>query len=73
MPNAFLELLKGKMLVIKIRAAKPSHKKKVKKRFGSRIRYSIFVTWLLLLCGLVDSLNNLANSLGNLIEKSLSF
>ncbi len=73
MPNTFLKALKRTNLANISQALKPSHKQKVKKRPVSRFRPLIFVTSLLLFCGLVDSLNNLANSLGDLIEKSLSF
>ena len=61
------------MLTFINKAVKTRRKQKVKKRSRSRFRYLIIATGLLLLCGLVDSLNNLANSLGDLIEKSLSF
>ena len=61
------------MLTFINKAVKTRRIQKVEKRFRSRFRYLIIATGLLLLCGLVDSLNNLANSLGDLIEKSLSF
>jgi lauroyl/myristoyl acyltransferase len=56
-----------------MQAPKSERKKKAKKRSDSWYRYLIFVAGLLLLCGPVDALSNLANSLGDLIEKSLSF
>jgi len=73
MPNAFLESLNWIVVAIMMQAPKSERKKKAKKRSDSWYRFLIFVAGLLLLCGPVDALSNLANSLGDLIEKSLSF